>query len=188
VIGLSITGGDLIRAVKQANEFGLPASGQRLVPLIAMINEVHAIGPEQAQGARLVTPFYWDRDDKSRAFAKRFTEKRGGAYPNEIQAGVYSSVIEYLRAVKIVGSAADGKRIVDEMKRTELDDPLFGKVKIAANGRALNDVMLVEVKKPSEVKHPWEYFKIVATLPGSQVYRPAKDSGCNLVAGASVPR
>lgn len=184
VIGLSITGGDLVRAVKQANEFGLPAGGQRLVPLIAMINEIHAIGPQHAQGARLVTPFYWDRDDRSRAFARRFAERRNGAVPNEIHAGVYTAVLQYLKAVKELGSPADGKRVVEHLKSREIDDPLLGKFRVAANGRALNEVMLVEVKKPAEVKRPWDYFRILSVLPGEQMYRPLKDTGCNLASAS----
>jgi branched-chain amino acid transport system substrate-binding protein len=182
VIGLANAGGDTINSVKQASEFGIVKGGQRLAGLLVFLSDVHALGLETAQGLTLTTAFYWDLNDKTREFARRFSE-RTGKYPTMVQAGVYSSVLHYLEAVAKVGSPADGAKVVDAMKATHYDDPLFGPVQIRADGRAMHAMYLVEVKKPAESKQPYDYFKILTTIPADQAFRPlAEEKGmCPLV-------
>jgi len=175
VIGLANAGGDTINSIKQASEFGIVQGGQRLAGLLVFLSDVHALGLQTAQGLTLTTAFYWDLNDKTRAFAKRFAARNGGKYPTMVQAGVYSSVLHYLESVAKVGSPADGAKVVDAMKTTQFDDPLFGTVKIRVDGRALHDMYLVEVKKPSESKAPFDYFKVVTTIPASEAFRPLSE-------------
>jgi branched-chain amino acid transport system substrate-binding protein len=175
VIGLANAGGDTINSVKQAAEFGIVKGGQRLAGLLVFLSDVHALGLQTAQGLTLTTAFYWDLNDKTRAFAKRFAERNGGKYPTMVQAGVYSSVLHYLEAVAKVGSPVDGAKVVDAMKATKYDDPLFGPVQVRADGRALHAMYLVEVKKPSESKAPYDYFKVLATIPANQAFRPLSE-------------
>jgi branched-chain amino acid transport system substrate-binding protein len=183
VIGLANAGGDTINAVKQAAEFGIVRGGQRLAGLLVFLSDVHALGLPTAEGLTLTTAFYWDLNDKTRAFAKRFAARNGGKYPTMVQAGVYSSVRHYLEAVKQVGSPMDGAKVVEAMKATRYDDPLFGPTEIRADGRAIHAMYLVEVKKPSESKQPFDYFKILTTIPANEAFRPlAEEQGvCPLV-------
>jgi branched-chain amino acid transport system substrate-binding protein len=184
VIGLANAGGDTINSVKQAAEFGIVQGGQRLAGLLVFISDVHALGLQAAQGLTLTTGFYWDLNDKTRAFAKRFAAANGGKYPTMDQAGVYSSVLHYLEAVAKVGSPADGAKVVDAMKAAQYDDPLFGPTKVRVDGRAVHAMYLAEVKKPSESKAPYDYFKIVTTIPPDEAFRPlSEEKGvCSLVA------
>lgn len=184
VIGLANAGGDTINSVKQAAEFGVVQGGQRLAGLLVFISDVHALGLQAAQGLTLTTGFYWDLNDKTRAFAKRFAAANGGKYPTMDQAGVYSSVLHYLEAVAKVGSPADGAKVVDAMKAAQYDDPLFGPTKVRVDGRAVHAMYLAEVKKPSESKAPYDYFKIVTTIPPDEAFRPlSEEKGvCSLVA------
>ena len=187
VIGLANAGGDTINAVKQAAEFGIVQGGQRLAGLLVFLTDVHALGLQTAQGLTLTTAFYWDLNDKTRAFAKRFAGLDGGKYPTMVQAGVYSSVLHYLETVAKVGSAADGAKIVEAMKGTRFDDPLFGDTVVREDGRAVHAMYLVEVKAPAESKGPYDYFKVLDTIPADKAFRPlAEEKGvCGLVKSAS---
>src|SRR5262249_46188916 len=158
--GLANAGGDTINSVKQASEFGITAGGQRLAGLLVFLSDVHALSLQTAQGLTLTTAFYWDLNDQTRAFAKRFAGQNGGKYPTMVQAGVYSAVLHYLQAVEKVGSPQDGTKVVNAMKSGEYDDPLFGPGQIRSDGRAVHAMYLMEVKKPSESKAPYDYFKV----------------------------
>src|SRR5438477_7853080 len=160
VIGLANAGGDTINSIKQAAEFGIVKGGQNLAGLLVFISDVHALGLPTAQGLIFTEAFYWDRNDESRAFAKRFAPQYKGNMPTMVQAGVYSAVLHYLKAVEALKSAADGKAVVAKMKELPTDDPLFGKGAIRADGRKIHDMFLFEVKKPSESKGPWDYYKL----------------------------
>ncbi len=188
VIGLANAGGDTINAVKQAAEFGIVQGGQRLAGLLVFLTDVHALGLQTAQGLTLTTAFYWDLNDNTRAFAKRFAALHDGKYPTMVQAGVYSSVLHYLDAVAKVGSPDDGTKVVEAMKATHYDDPLFGDTTVRQDGRAVHAMYLVEVKKPSESKGPYDYFKVLETIPADQAFRPLADekSTCSLVKTASA--
>jgi branched-chain amino acid transport system substrate-binding protein len=183
VIGLANAGGDTINSVKQAAEFGIVKGGQRLAGLLVFLSDVHALGLQAAQGLTLTTAFYWDLNDQTRAFAKRFAARNGGKYPTMVQAGVYSSVLHYLRAVEKVGSPEDGAKIVEAMKATQYDDPLFGPTQVRVDGRAMHAMYLVEVKKPSESKGPYDYFKVLTKIPANEAFRPlSEEKGtCSLV-------
>jgi branched-chain amino acid transport system substrate-binding protein len=187
VIGLANAGGDTINAVKQAAEFGIVQRGQRLAGLLVFLTDVHALGLQTAQGLTLTTAFYWDLNDKTRAFAKRFAGLNDGKYPTMVQAGVYSSVLHYLEAVAKVGSATDGAKVVEAMKATRYDDPLFGDTVVREDGRAVHAMYLVEVKTPAESKGPYDYFKVLDTIPPEKAFRPlAEEKGtCGLVKTAS---
>ena len=187
VIGLANAGGDTINAVKQAAEFRIVQGGQRLAGLLVFLSDVHALGLQTAQGLTLTTAFYWDLNDKTRAFAKRFAARDDGKYPTMVQAGVYSSVLHYLEAVAKVGSPTDGTKVVEAMKATRYDDPLFGDTVVRQDGRAIHALYLVEVKKPTESKSPYDYFKVLATIPADQAFRPLADEKgtCGLVKAAS---
>jgi branched-chain amino acid transport system substrate-binding protein len=181
VVGLANAGGDTINSIKQAHEFGIVKGGQRIAGLLVFITDINSLGLDTAQGLTITTGYYWDLNDKTRAFAKRFGERREGRKPTMVQAGVYSSVLHYLEAVKKVGSAADGAKVVEAMRATTYDDPLFGKTALREDGTAMHDMYLVEVKKPEESKGPWDYYKILATIPGEEAFRPLKDDNCPLV-------
>lgn len=146
VIGLANAGGDTINAIKQASEFGITQAGQKLAALLMFANDVHALGPQTAQGLSLTEAFYWDQNDTTREFSQRFMDKHG-SMPSMVQAGVYSATLAYLEAVQTVGSAEDGKAVVDQMKTMDIDDALFGKVAIRADGRALHDMYLFQDRK-----------------------------------------
>lgn len=181
VIGLANAGADTINSIKQASEFGIVQGGQRLAGLLVFINDIHAIGLKTAQGLTFIEAWYWDTSDDNRAFAKEFAAANKGNRPSMVQAGVYSAVTHYLKAVHALGSDADGVKVVEKMKATPTDDKLFGKGTIRADGRKIHDLMLVEVKKPEESKGPWDYHKIIATIPAAEAFRPLADGGCPLV-------
>jgi branched-chain amino acid transport system substrate-binding protein len=183
VIGLANAGGDTINSIKQAAEFAITQGGQSLAGLLMFINDVHALGLRTAQGLVLTEAFYWDRNDGSRAFAKRFAPQSKNNMPSMVQAGVYSAVTHYLKAVGDLKSDADGKAIVAKMKAMETDDPLFGKGTIRADGRKIHDMFLYEVKKPEESKAAWDYYKLRATIPATEAFRPLNEGGCPLVSG-----
>jgi len=183
VIGLANAGGDTINSIKQAAEFGIVKGGQSLAGLLVFINDVHALGLQTAQGLIFTESFYWDRNDASRAFAKRFAPQFKGNMPSMVQAGVYGAVLHYLKAVEALKSDADGKAIVAKMKEMPTDDPLFSKGTIRADGRKIHDMYLLEVKKPEESKGPWDYMRIRATIPAAEAFRPLKEGGCPLVSG-----
>ena len=181
VIGLANAGGDTINSIKQAAEFGIVKGGQSLAGMLVFISDVHALGLPTAQGLIFTTTFYWDRNDASRAFAKRFAPQYKGNMPTMVQAGIYSSVLHYLKAVE-AAKTDDGDKIAAKMKSMPTDDPLFGKGRIRADGRKIHDAYLVEVKKPSESKRPWDYYKVLATIPAEKAFRPENEGGCDLVA------
>ena len=182
VIGLANAGGDTINAVKQAAEFGIQQSGQSLVAFLLFINDVHGMGLKVAQGLQLLEAFYWDRDDDTRAFAKRFAARPGmnGKMPSGNQAGVYASTLSYLNAVDASGSD-DAKEVVPQMKKFKGKDKLFGDIAIRQDGRVIHPMYLFEVKKPEESKYPYDYYKLISTIPAEQAFRPTADGGCSLV-------
>ena len=185
VIGLANAGGDAINTIKQAHEFGLTSDGQTIAALAIFITDIHALGLDITQGLTLTTSFYWDHTDATRAFALRFAERRQGRRPAMGQAGVYSAVLAYLEAVKGLGSASDGARVVAAMQdRGAYDDPLFGRTQVRMDGRAAHPMYLAEVKTPADSKGPWDYYSIRATIPPGRAARPlaeAKAAGCGLV-------
>src|SRR5712664_1653298 len=180
VIGLANAGGDTTNSIKQAAEFGIVKGGQSLAGLLVFITDVHGLGLPTAQGPIFTETFYWDLNDKTRAFAKRFAERDKGIHPTMITAGVYSATLHYLKAVEAL-KGDDGTKVIAKMKETPTDDPLFGKGSIRADGRKLHPMYLFEVKKPSESKGPWDYYKVRATIPADQAFRPLKDGECPLV-------
>jgi branched-chain amino acid transport system substrate-binding protein len=180
IIGLANAGGDTINSIKQAAEFGIVKGGQKLAGLLVFLSDVHGLGLDKAQGLIFTETFYWDLNDRTRAWSKRFAALNNGAYPTMVQAGVYSSVLHYLKAVQALKSD-DGTKVVAEMKKLPTDDSLFGKGVVRADGRKLHPAYLVEVKKPSESKGPWDYYKILATIPADQAFRPMNEGGCPLV-------
>ncbi|HEX9507106.1 MAG TPA: ABC transporter substrate-binding protein [Myxococcales bacterium] len=180
IIGLANAGGDTINSIKAASEFGIVKGGQKLAGLLVFINDVHALGLPTAQGLNLTESFYWDRDDKTRAWSKRFAERSKGREPSMVQAGVYSSVLHYLKAVQKLKSDADGTAVVAKMKELPTDDPLFGKGTIRKDGRKIHPMYLYEVKKPSESKKPWDYYKLIHEIPADEAFRPLSEGGCSL--------
>jgi len=180
IIGLANAGGDTINSIKQAAEFGIVKGGQNLAGLLVFLSDVHGIGLEKAQGLILTSTFYWDMNDQTRAFAKRFMAQNGGKAPTMVQAGVYAGVLHYLKAVAAVKSD-DGKKVVDEMKKLPTDDPLFGKGSVRQDGRVIHNAYLFEVKKPSESKYPYDYYKLRATIPAAEAFRPLNEGGCSFV-------
>jgi branched-chain amino acid transport system substrate-binding protein len=180
VIGLANAGGDTTNSIKQAAEFGIVKGGQKLAGLLVFITDVHALGLPTAQGLTFTETFYWDQNDASRAFSKRFSAADKGIHPTMVHAGVYSSVLHYLKAVEALKSD-DGTKVIAKMKEMATDDPLFGKGTIRADGRKIHPAYLVQVKTPAESKYPWDYYKIVATIPADQAFRGINDGDCPLV-------
>jgi branched-chain amino acid transport system substrate-binding protein len=186
IIGLANAGGDTINSIKQAAEFGVVKKGQKLAGLLVFISDVNALGLETAQGLQLTEAFYWDRDDATRAWSKKFADKSGGKMPTMVQAGVYAAVHHYLRAINELRNDSDGKAVVNQMKSMPTDDPLFGKGTIDPNGRTRHAMYLYEVKTPAESKAKWDYYKLIREIPADQAFRKPEDSGCALVPGAKV--
>jgi len=180
IIGLANAGGDTTNAIKQAAEFGLVKGGQNLAGLLVFITDVHALGLDKAQGLIMTETFYWDMNDKARAFAKKFAERDRQIHPTMIHAGVYSATLHYLKAVEALKSD-DGTKVIAKMKEMPTDDPLFGKGTIRADGRKVHPAYLFEVKKPSESKGPWDYYKLRSTIPAEQAFRPIDQGDCPLV-------
>ena len=180
IIGLANAGADTTNAIKQAAEFGIVKGGQNLAGLLVFLTDVHALGLEKAQGLIFTESFYWDLNDKTREWSKRYAARHGGKMPSMGQAGVYAGVLHYLKAVEALKSD-DGTKVVAKMKELPTDDPLFGKGKIRADGRKIHDSYLFEVKKPSESKGPWDYYKLRATVPADQAFRPMEQGDCPLV-------
>src|SRR6266403_2120005 len=180
IIGLANAGADTTNAIKQAAEFGIVKGGQNLAGLLVFLTDVHGLGLNNAQGLILTESFYWDYNDQTRAFAKRFAAADRGIHPTMVHAGVYAGVLHYLKAVEALKSD-DGTKVIQKMKEIPTDDPLFGKGRIRQDGRKVHPAYLLEVKKPSESKYPWDYYKIRATIPADQAFRPEKEGGCPLV-------
>ncbi len=182
IIGLANAGGDTINSIKQASEFGIVKGGQSLAGLLVFLTDVHGLGLEKAQGLIFTDDVLLGPERcRTRAFAKRFAAANGGKYPTMVHAGVYAGVLHYLKAVEALKSD-DGTKVVAKMKEMPTDDPLFGKGTIRADGRKIHPAYLVEVKKPSESKGPYDYYKIRATIPADQAFRPIDQGGCPLVA------
>ena len=184
VIALANAGGDTVNTIKQAADFKVSPK-QKVVALIFDLQSVPAVGQQTAQGLTAINAWYWDLNDDTRAFAKRFAARHPKKmYPNHMHAGVYAGVLHYLKAVDKVGSPADGKAVVDAMKAMPTDDPLYGKGTIRADGRKIHPLYLLQVKAPAESKGEWDAFKISGTIPADKAFRPLADGGCPLVAGA----
>jgi branched-chain amino acid transport system substrate-binding protein len=181
IIGLANAGGDTINSIKQASEFGIVEGGQKLAGMLMFDTDIHALGLKTAQGLNFTTAWYWDANDNNRAFAKDFSAANGGKYPTMVHAGIYSSVIHYLKAVEALKSDADGAKVVAKMKELPTEDKLFGKGTIREDGRKMHDMYLVEVKKPGESKKPWDYLTVKKTIPAAQAFRPLNDGNCPLV-------
>jgi len=181
VLGLGSAGADTINAVKQAAEFGVARRGQQMAAMLMVLNDIHGLGLEAAQGLRLSEAFYWDLNDGTRAWARRFAAANGGRYPNMVHAGVYAAVLHYLRAVEALRAATDGRQVVEAMKDMPTEDPLFGRGTIRRDGRAIHDMYLFEVKAPGESQGAYDYYRLVSTVPAESAFRPMQDGGCSLV-------
>jgi branched-chain amino acid transport system substrate-binding protein len=181
IVGLANAGGDTINSIKQASEFGIVKGGQKLAGLLVFLPDVHGLGLDKAQGLNITESFYWDLNDGTRAWTKRFAAANGGKYPSMDHAGVYAGVLHYLKAVD-AAKTDDGAKVVAKMKELPTDDPLFGKGQVRADGRKIHPVYLFEVKKPSESKGPYDYYKLMATIPADKAFRPIDQGNCPLVA------
>jgi branched-chain amino acid transport system substrate-binding protein len=183
IVGMANAGGDTTNTIKQASEFGIVAGGQKLAGLLLFLSDVHSLGLKVAQGLNFTETFYWDMNDETRAFSKRFSERmKSKAEPTMVQAGVYAGLLHYFKALEALGgNPHDGAKVVAKMKDLPTDDPLFGKGTIRADGRKLHPAYLFEVKSPAESKGPWDYYKLVGTTPADQAFRPLSESACPLV-------
>ena len=180
IIGLANAGGDTTNSIKQAAEFGIVKGGQNLAGLLVFLPDVHALGLNTAQGLMLTETFYWDLNENTRTWSRRFAAANGNKYPSMVHAGVYSSVLHYLKAVD-AAKTDDGTKVAAKMKELPTDDILFGKGSVRADGRKIHPAYLFEVKKPSESKGPYDYYKLVATIPANEAFRPLSESDCPLV-------
>jgi branched-chain amino acid transport system substrate-binding protein len=183
VIGLANAGADMMNALKQANEFGLTAGGQSIAALLVNLPDIHALGLASAKGLIFADSFYWDANDKTREWSKRFMARFNGKAPGSLQAAVYGAVTHYLKAVDATKSDA-GSIVVAEMKKMPINDFYTTNASIREDGRVIRDMYLLQVKDPSESKYPWDYYKILATVPGEKAFRPLKDGNCPLVGAA----
>lgn len=181
VVGLANAGGDTIGAVKQAAEFGVTAGGQKLAGLLVFSSDVQALGLKAAQGLLLSETWYWDMTDENRKFGKEFAAANNGKFPTMAQAGTYSVVIHYLKAVAAMKADGDGAAVVAKMKAMPTDDKLFGKGSIREDGRKIHPLYLFEVKKPSESKYAGDFYKLIASIPANEAFRPMEEGGCPLV-------
>ena len=184
IIGLANAGGDTVNSIKQGAEFGVTEGGQKFAALLMFITDVHSLGLKAAQGLQFASAFYWDMDDETRAFSKRFFE-RVHHMPTMVQAGVYSATYHYLEAIKALGTK-DPDQVMAKMRETPINDFMTKNGRLRIDGRVIRDMYLLEVKKPSESKGPWDYLKVVETVPGDQAFRPLDQGGCPLVKKASA--
>jgi branched-chain amino acid transport system substrate-binding protein len=185
-IGLANGGSDTVNCIKQAAEFGIMKGGQKVAGLIFLIHDVHGVGLASAQGVLLTEPFYWNMNDGTRDFGKRFASRFNGVVPGSVHAGQYSAVMHYLRAVVAIGAdraRTSGLAAIEQMKATPTDDPLFGKGRVRQDGRVIHDMHLFEVKSAAESKEPWDYYTHKRTIPAEQAFRPMDQGGCKLVTG-----
>jgi branched-chain amino acid transport system substrate-binding protein len=180
VIGMANAGGDTINTVKQAAEFGITQGGQSLAALLLFLTDVRSLGLQTAQGLVMTESFYWDLNDQTREFSRRFAEKHGGAMPTMVQAGVYSSVLHYLKAVEATGGK-DPAAVVAKMKELPTDDPAFGQGSVREDGRKMHDMYLFRVKAPDQSTGEWDLYELLATIPAEQAFRPLDQSECPLV-------
>jgi branched-chain amino acid transport system substrate-binding protein len=183
IIGLANAGGDTTNSIKQAAEFGIVKGGQKLAALLLFLTDVKAIGLETAQGLNFTETFYWDMNDQTRAFSKKFSERmKNNAPPTMVQAGVYAGLRHYFKALEALGgNPHDGVKVVEKMKSIPTEDDLFGKGEIQPNGRTIHSAYLFEVKKPSESKGPWDFYKLIGSVPGDQAFTPLSESKCALL-------
>ena len=183
IIGLANAGADTTSSIKQAAEFGITSGGQKLAALLLFITDVHSLGLKTAQGLNFTETFYWDMNDATRAFAKRFQERmKNHNMPTMVHAGVYASLLHYFKALEALGgNPHDGRAVVAKMKELPTDDPLFGKGTIEPNGRTIHPAYLFEVKSPAESKGPWDYYKLVSTIPADEAFTPLDKSTCPLL-------
>lgn len=181
IVALADAGHDAINAIKGAAEFGLARNGQKVAGLMIFVTDIHAVGLPQSQGMLLASPFYWDLNDKTRAWSRRFAERTGGARASMIQAGVYASTLHYLRVVSGVADYHDGRAVVAAMKAAPTDDDLFGPGSIRADGRKLHQMHVFQVKSPGESTGPWDLYKLVRTIPAEEATRPLSESTCPLL-------
>jgi branched-chain amino acid transport system substrate-binding protein len=183
IIGLANAGGDTINSIKQGAEFGIVEGGQKFAALLFFITDAHSLGLKTAQGLQLTAPFYWDMNDETRAFSKRFAE-RVGHPPTFTQAGVYSAMHAYLEAIKTIGSK-EPLKVMEQLRAKPINDFMTKNGRLRIDGRLVRDMYLFEVKKPEESKGPWDYYKLIQTVPGDQAYRPLDAGGCPLVKAAA---
>jgi branched-chain amino acid transport system substrate-binding protein len=182
VLGLANAGGDLTNTIKQAAEFGIPQK-MKMAGIILVTNNVHALGLPAAQGLSAVSSFYWDLNDQTRSWSRKFMERHGKRFmPNDMQAGVYAALLHYLKAVDKLGDAADGAAVVKAMKAMPTDDPLFGKGRVREDGRKLHPMYALETKTPAQSKAAWDYFNVVGSIPAEDAFRPLAQGNCPLVA------
>ena len=182
IVGLANAGGDTTNSIKQGSEFGITRGGQKFAALLMFITDVNALGLKAAQGLQFTTAFYWDQNDETRAFSQRFI-KEVGHMPTMVQAGVYSATLHYLKAIKALGNK-DPLQVMAKMREMPINDFMTHNGRLRIDGRVVRDMYLVEVKKPEESKGPWDYLKIVNTVPGDKAYRPLDAGGCPLVDAA----
>ncbi|MCR6632507.1 MAG: ABC transporter substrate-binding protein [Magnetospirillum sp.] len=180
IIGLANAGSDTINAIKQAKEFGITQGGQSLAGLLVFISDIHSLGLDTAQGMMLTTGYYWDRDDASRAWAKRWSERMKGRMPTMVHAGVYSSVLHYLRSIQ-AAKTDEGVKVAEQIRTLPIKDFFAVNGKVRPDGRMVHDMYLAQVKKPSESKYPWDYYNILRTIPGDEAFKPLAESTCPLV-------
>jgi branched-chain amino acid transport system substrate-binding protein len=180
IIGLANAGGDTTNAIEQGTRLGIVQRGQHFAGLLVFLTDVHGLGLTKAQGLILTEAFYWDMDAQTRAWSTRFARRHWGAMPTMAQAGVYSAVLHYLKAVDALKSD-DGTAVIEKMKAMPTDDPLFGKGLVRQDGRKIHPMYLFEVKKPSESKGPWDLYKLRATIPAAEAFRPLDKGDCPLV-------
>ncbi len=182
VIGLANAGGDTANSIKQAAEFGVTQGGQQLAALLLFITDVHSLGLNVAQGLTFTSTYYWDANEGTRSFAERYSKRsKNAAEPSMVQAGVYSAVLHYLKAAQALGDVSDGAKVVAKMKELPTDDQAFGKGYVRVDGRKIHPAYLLQVKKPSESKYPWDYATVKATIPAEEAFRPLAESECPLV-------
>ncbi|WP_238193311.1 ABC transporter substrate-binding protein [Methylobacterium frigidaeris] len=179
VIGLANAGNDTINTIKQASEFGIAAGGQKMAGLLVLLTDIHAVGLKEAQGLLFTEAFYWDQNEETRAFSKRF-QARHGKPPTMFQAGIYGATMHYLKAVKEAGTD-ETQAVLAAMRRMPVNDFMTKNATIREDGRLMRDMYLLEAKKPSESKGEWDLMKVVATIPAEQAYRPLAQSECPLV-------
>jgi len=180
IIALASAGANATNAIEQGTRLGIVQHGQHLAPLLIWLTDVHRLGLNKAQGLLLSESFYWDLNDQTRAWSIRFARRHWGAMPSAGQAGVYSAVLHYLKAIDALKSD-DGTRVIAKMKELPTDDPLFGKGIVREDGRKIHPMYLFEVKKPSESKSPWDFYKVRATIPAAEAFRPLSQGDCPLV-------
>jgi len=181
IIGLANAGSDTINSIKQAAEFGIVKGGQKMAGLLVFLSDIHGLGLQTAQGLQVTTTFYWDLNDATRAWSKRFAAAHNGRMPTMVQAGVYAGLQHYLKAVDALQADSDGAKVVAKMKELPTDDPLFGKGSIRVDGRKIHPAYLVEVKKPGESRYAYDYYKVLQTIPADKAFRPLNEGNCPLV-------